>query len=140
MQTEMNYTIHEQLNLIELRPVGEVNVADICAYGYKILDQGIMRDGTIEYVDMSDVTGLTVSYASAQDIVGFLNRWISAGWFGSVYYTPKDSQFGIVRMVRAIVECIPNSPTGMMVPCRKPIPLEEVRDLIKQHIGAPLDR
>lgn len=136
---EMNYTVHEQLNLIELRPLSEVNVEDICAYGNRLVDQGIMRDGTIEFVDMSDITGLTVSYASARDLADFHNRWLSAGWFGSFYYTPKDSQFGIVRMVRAIVECIPNSPTGMMVPCRKRIPLEEARDFISKHIGDPLE-
>ena len=88
---------------------------------------------------MSDMTNLTVSYSSARELVAFHNRWLSSGWFGSFYYTPKDHQFAIVRMVAAIVECLPDSPTGLMVPSRERVPLEEVRDLIIRSTGPTLE-
>ena len=134
----MKYIVHESLNVIELKPVGEVHVEDICTYGNELLSEGVMRDGTIEYVDMSGMTGMTVSYSSAHSLVDMHVRWLSAGWYGSIYYTPNDTQFGIVRMVRAIVECIPGSPTGIMVPSRERVPLEEARALISRSIQGPL--
>lgn len=135
---EMNHQVHHELNVIELKPVGEVHVKDILSYGNSLLDDGVMREGTIEYVDMSGMTNLLVDYRSAQRLVELHRTWLSAGWFGSVFFTPKDFQFGIVRMVGSIVEAIPGAPSGTMIPLREETPLDQLRGLITAHAGKPL--
>ncbi|PCJ55511.1 MAG: hypothetical protein COA79_20640 [Planctomycetota bacterium] len=135
----MNYSYNEFLNVVVLKPAGKVQVSDICAYGSELLDQGIMTKDTIEYVDMSSMTDLSVSYIEARRLVSMHKLWLSAGWYGSVYFTSTDLEFGIVRMVGAVVECIPDSPTGIMIPLREPTPLEQLREVISNHISNPLN-
>jgi len=135
---EMQYQVHREINVVELAPVGEVHVKEILAYGHELVDRGLMREGTIEYVDMSAMTNLVVDYASAQLLSRMHDRWLEAGWFGSVYFTPKDLQFGIVRMVSAIVEGIPGAPSGIMVPLREQTPLDQLRAVVQRHAGPPL--
>lgn len=135
---DMVYRVHQELNLVELKPVGEVHIEDILSYGHGLLDDGVIHQGTIEYVDMSDMTNLFIDYNGAQRLVEMHTKWFSAGWLGSVYFTPKDFQFGIIRMLGTVIESIPNRPTRVMIPLREKTPLEQLRGLISASSGAPL--
>ena len=129
----MQYQFHTELNVVELTPVGGVHVNDILAYGHELVDRGLMRDGTVEYVDMSAMTNLIVDYSSARLLGSMHERWLEAGWFGSVYFTPEDLQFGIVRMVGAIVEGVSGAPSGIMVPLRERTALDQLRAVVRHH-------
>ncbi len=73
---------------------------------------------------------LNTDYDSACRLTGLLREWLSRGWQGSVFFTPQKYQFGVIRMIGAIVGSIEGAPAAMMIPRREPTPLSEVRDLI----------
>ena len=128
--SSFNYHVHTDLNLIEVRPAGEVQIADILSYSQEALSLDIVTAGTIEYYDLSEMTNLHLDYESAHGLTKALEEWLSRGWQGSVYFTPKEYQFGMIRMLSAIVETIEGTSAEMVTPRREPIALGEVRDLI----------
>ena len=64
--SSMNYVFHKELNIIELTPVGEVNIRDITSYGNELIQKDLIQVGVIEYVDMSNMTNLIIDYDSNQ--------------------------------------------------------------------------
>jgi hypothetical protein len=130
--SSFDYHVHTDLNLIEVRPTGVVQLSDILSYGNEALSLDIVTEGTIEYFDLSETTNLNLDYNSACTLTGALREWLARGWQGSVYFTPQEYQFGMIRMIGAVVESIQGAPDGMMIPRREPIALGEVRDLIAE--------
>jgi hypothetical protein len=128
-----DYSVHTDLNLIEVRPSGVVHLADILSYAQEVLSLGVVTEGTIECYDLSEMTNLSLDYQSARALTEALREWLSRGWQGSVFFTPQDHQFGMIRMIGAVVESIEGAPGGMMIPRREPTPLGEVRNLIAEH-------
>ena len=128
--SSFDYQVHLDLNLIEVRPTGVVQISDILSYSKEVLSRGIVTEGTIEYYDLSEMTNLNLDYKSAYALTGSLQKWRSAGWQGSVFFAPQDYQYGMIRMIAAVVESIEGAAEGMMVPRREPIALGEVRDCI----------
>ena len=127
-----DYQFHTDLNLIEAHPAGVVQLSDIVSYAQEVLSLDLLTEGTIEYVDLSEMTNLSLDYKSACDLNGTLQKWLARGWQGSVFFTPQEYQFGMIRMIGTIAESLENELGGMMFPCREPISLDEVRDLIAQ--------
>ena len=125
-----DYHVHTDLNLIEVHPAGVVQITDILSYSKEMLSLDIVTDGTVEYYDLSEMTNLNLDYKSACTLNGELQRWLSCGWQGSLYFTPQAYQYGMIRMIGAVVESIEGAPEGMMIPRREPIALDEVRDFI----------
>ena len=123
----MPYSFDEKRNLVVLRPSGSIDVQEILEYGSALLDEGVISDGLVEYVDMSGMTNLSVDYNSAQRLVEMHRKWIDHGWIGSLYYTPLDVQFGIVRMVAAMVSAVDPEFDHPMIPLREPTAPEEIR-------------
>jgi hypothetical protein len=80
------------------------------------------------------MTNLIVDYNSAQELGLMHEKWLEKGWLGSVYYAPLDIEFGIVRMVGAIVEGISNAPQNLMIPLREKISLNQVRKFLLSNI------
>jgi hypothetical protein len=130
--SSFHYYVHTDLNLIEVHPSGVVQISDIVSYAQEALSLDIVTEGTIEYYDLSEMTNLCADYESARGLTGILREWISRGWQGSVFFTPQEYQFGIIRMMGAIVENIQDTPAVVMIPRREPIALGEVRDLIAE--------
>jgi hypothetical protein len=130
--SSFHYYVHTDLNLIEVHPSGVVQISDIVSYAQEALSLDIVTEGTIEYYDLSEMTNLCADYESARGLTGILRKWISRGWQGSVFFTPQEYQFGIIRMMGAIVENIQDTPAVVMIPRREPIALGEVRDLIAE--------
>ena len=126
----INYEVHPDLNLIEVRPVGVVDLSDIIAYRQEALSLGIVTEGTIEYIDFSKKANFHLSYRSAQEIAESWREWLAHGWLGSVFYTPQAFQFGMIRMLGVIVENIEGAPPGIMIPLHEPVALSDVRALI----------
>ena len=130
--SNLEYRVHTDLNLIEVHPSGAVQISDIVSYAREVLSLDIITEGTIEYYDLSEMTDLNADYQSAHGLTGLLGRWISHGWKGSVFFTPQEYQFGMIRMMGAIVESIQEAPEVVMIPRREPTELGEVRDLIAE--------
>ncbi len=130
--SDFDYHVHIDLNLIEVRPTGVVQISDILSYSKEVLSLDIVTEGTIEYYDLSEMKNLNVDYKSAYAFTGALQEWLSRGWQGSVYFTPQEYQFGMIRMIGAVVECIQGVPDRIMIPRREPISLGEVRDFIAE--------
>ena len=128
----LDYHVHADLNLIEVRPFGMVNVADVASYAQELLSRDVITEGTIEYYDLSKMTNLDGDYQSAYGLTGLLREWISRGWHGSVFFTPREFQFGMIRMMGAILEGIQASPAVVMIPRREPVTLPEARKLIDE--------
>ena len=126
----LNYHVHPDRKIIEVRPSGVVQVSDILSYAEEALSLDLITTGTVEYYDLSGMTNLSVDYKSARALAGTVQEWLARGWYGSVFVTPQEYQFG---MTGAIAESIEGSPGGMMVPTREPIDLGDVRDLIVEH-------
>ena len=78
------------------------------------------------------MTNVVLDYKSANELTGTLQESVARGWQGSVYFAPRDYQYGTIRMIGAIVASLEGAFDGMMIPCREPTPLDEVRDLIAQ--------
>ena len=131
--SSFDYHVHTDLNLIEVHPVGVVQSSDILSYGQEALSLDIVTEGTIEYYDLSEMTKLDVDYESAWGLTGTLQEWLSRGWQGSVFFTPRVYHFGMIRMLGAITEMIQDAPAVVMVPRREPAALGEVRDLIAEY-------
>jgi len=125
-----DHHVHVDLNLIEVRPSGVVQVSDILSYAQEVLLLDLITEGTIEYYDLSEMTNLELDYKSARSLSDTLRDWLSRGWAGSVYFTPEAYQFGMIRMIGAVVESIQGAPGGMMIPTHEPIALEEVRSFV----------
>ena len=89
--------------------------------------------GTIEYYDFSEMTNLSVDYQSAHALREALRDWLARGWEGSVFFTPRDYQFGMIRMIGAVMESIHGAPSEYMIPSREPIALAEIRNFIDEH-------
>ena len=128
----MPYSYHVDLNLVELTPTGSIEVHEVLEYGRLLIDQGIMSPGTVEYVDMSEMTNFVADYRSAQKLVQMLRTWIECGWMGSVFYAPQDLEFGIMRMVGALSSAITPDLGTPLIPRREPTALEDVRALLGQ--------
>ena len=127
-----DYHVHTDLNIIEVNPSGVVQIYDIMSYAEEILSLDILTEGTIEYYDLSEMTKLNVNYELARGLTGLLRKWISRGWQGSVFFTPRGYQFAMIRMFGAIVENIQAETAVVMIPRREPTALGEVRDLIAE--------
>ncbi len=130
--SSFDYHVHTDLNLIEVHPSGVVQVSDIVSYGHEALSLDLITEGTIEYYDLSEMTNLNADYNSLQRLTGLLGKWISLGWQGSVFFTPQEYQFGMIRMMGAVLESIQDAPAVVMIPHREPTALGEVRDLIAE--------
>ena len=135
--SDLDYHVHLDLNLIEVRPAGVVQISDILSYSKEVLSLGIVTEGTIEYYDLSEMTNLNLDYNSAYALTESLQEWLSYGWQGSVYYTPQDYQFGMIRMIGTVVESIQGAPDRIMIPRREPIALGDVRDFIAESRQTP---
>ena len=132
-----DYHVHIDLNLIEVRAAGVVNISDILSYSKEVLSLDIVTEGTIEYYDLSEMTNLNLDYKSAYALNEEFQRWLSRGWQGSVFFTPQEFQYGMIRMIGAVMESIRGAPDGMMIPRREPIALDEVRDFITECRNIP---
>ena len=130
--SSFNFHVHTDLNLIEVHPSGVVQISDIVSYAKEALSLDIVTEGTIEYYDLSEMTNLNGDYKSARGLTGLFLEWISRGWHGSVFFTPQDYQFGMIRMMGAIVESIQDVPAVVMIPRREPAALGEARELIAE--------
>lgn len=130
--SSFDYHVHTDLNLIEVRPAGVVQLSDILSYAQEVLSFDLVTQGTIEYYDLSEMTNLSLDYQSACALTETLREWLWRGWQGSIYFTPQEYQFGMIRMISVVVDSIEGAPRGMMVPRREPTALGEVRDLIAQ--------
>ena len=128
-----DYHVHTDLGLIEVHPTGVVHLSDILLYAQEVLSLDLITEGTIEYYDLSKMTNLSVDYRSARALSETLQKWVSRGWHGSVFFTPEEYQFGMIRMIGVVAEFIEGAPDRMMIPCREPIRLAEVRDFIAEH-------
>ena len=131
--SKFDYHVHTDLNLIEVRPVGVVQISDIISYANEALSLDIVTAGTIEYYDLSEMTDLNGHYISALRLTGLLQEWLARGWEGSVFFTPREFQFGMIRMIGAIAKGIRGAPAAVMIPRREPTALAEVRNLIAEH-------
>lgn len=125
-----DYHFRADLNLVEVRPAGVVQLSDILLYAQDVLSLGLVTEGTIEYYDLSEMTNLNLDYQSACELTETLREWVSRGWQGSAFFTPRVYQFGMIRMIGMVVESIEGAPKGMMFPIREPCAPGEVRDLI----------
>jgi hypothetical protein len=130
--SDFDYHVHTDLNLIEVHPSGVVQVSDIVSYAQQVLSLDFLKKGTIEYYDLSEMTSLDTDYKSVRGLAALLEEWISHGWQGSVFSTPRESQFGMIRMIGGILESIQDAPAVVMIPRREPTALGEVRDLISE--------
>lgn len=128
--SSFDYKVHADLNLIEAWPAGEVQLSDILSYAQEVLSLGLVTEGTIEYYDLSGMTNLNLDYQSACALTQTLREWMSRGWQGSAFFTPRDFQFGMIRMIGMVLESQEDSPSGLMFPLREPCAPSEVRDLI----------
>jgi hypothetical protein len=132
MSTSFDYHVHTDLNLIHVRPVGVVQIADILSYAQEVLSLDLVTEGTIEYYDLSEMTSLDLAHDTARALSETLQAWLARGWHGSVFYTHEEFQYGMIRMIGAVVESIETAPGSMMFPVRDPIALAQVRDLIAE--------
>ena len=130
--SNLKYKIHPTLNLIELQPTGVVKIADILSYSKEVLMLDIVTEGTVEYYDFSEMTNLEVDYQSAYALQKSLRDWVARGWSGSVYFTPQDYQYGIIRMLGAILESVEGTHSELMIPTREPVALGDVRGHIAE--------
>jgi len=130
--SDYDYHVHTGLNLIEVHPAGVVQLSDILSYAQEVLSRDLITEGTIEYVDLSEMTNLSLDYKTANALNGTLQKWSARGWQGSIFFAPQAHQFGMIRMIGAIAGGLEGSLGGMMIPSREPISLDEVRDLIAQ--------
>jgi len=128
-----DYRVHEDLNLIEVSYEGVVEVADVESYITEVLKRGLLTEGTVEYVDLSRVTDLKGDYQTASVLKDLLLQWISQGWRGSVFFTPRDHLFGMIRMLDASLAGVQENPTVAMIPRRQATPLSHVRGLLADH-------
>ena len=126
----MQYSYHVDLNLVELKPIGSISIEEILTYGHSLLDQGVMSRGTVEYVDMSETTNLAIDYLSALRLVQMLRLWVAQGWAGSVFYAPRDLEFGIMRMVGGLADALAPDLGIPLITRREPSALQEVRALV----------
>jgi hypothetical protein len=129
----IDYHFHTDLNLIEVQPSGVVQASDIVSYAQEALSLDIVTEGTIEYHDLSGMSHFNGDYESARGLTGLLLEWISRGWQGSIFFAPRDQQFGMIRMMGTILKNIQDTPAAVMVPRREPTALGEVRDLIAEY-------
>ncbi len=131
--SSFDYHIHADLNLIEVRPTGVVEISDIMSYAQEALSLDIVTEGTIEYYDPSKVTDISGDYTSAMRLTGLFRKWFSCGWQGGVFFAPQDHQFGMIRMISAIAEGVQGAPAPMLIPRREPTALGEVRDFLAEN-------
>lgn len=129
-----HYHYHTDLNLIELRHTGVVENSDVVSYLEEILSLGIATEGTIEYVDLSEIAGLKADYDAASGFTGLFGELLSRGWQGAVFFAPREYQFGMVRMLGAVLESMQERPAAALIPRREPTALGDVRGLITEHL------
>ena len=75
-----DYHVHTDLNLIEVRAAGVVQVSDILSYSKEVLSLDIVTEGTVEYYDLSEMTNLNLDYNSAHALNEELEQWLLRGW------------------------------------------------------------
>lgn len=131
--SSFDYCVHSDLNLIELHPRGVVEISHILSYAQEALSLDVVTEGTIEYYDLSEMANLKLDYRSASALTKTLEEWLSRGWEGSVYYAPRDYQFGMIRMIGVVADFTEGAPTRTMIPSRRPIALSDVRQYIAEH-------
>ena len=130
----IDYQVHTDLNLIEVWPVGSVQVSDILSYANDVLSLGLLKQGTIEYYDLSGIENLHLDYRSTRTLSHTLREWLVQGWQGSVFFAPKEYQFGIIRMLGAVMESIEGASQDLMIPSREPVALSDVRAMVANRV------
>ncbi len=136
---EMKYRYYPELNLVYLKPEGCVTIKDIIEYGYLLLERGHMKEGTVEYVDMSNMTNLQLDYVNSKKLIKMHEDWINAGWYASGYYAPEAVQLGLIRMLGSVMETLEGAVSGFMHPFDKWIEIEELRDFLTRHLNPDID-
>lgn len=130
------FTHHPGLNLVESLPRGEVRLEDLLRTGRRMLDDGVMGDGTIEYLDLSGLTNVEIDYVGIRSLRALLEDWRAAGWRGTLLHCPSDEQFCMARMITAALDSLPGATPGARIPVREPVQLEDAREFLEHVDGA----
>ena len=102
----------------------------------EILSRGLVVEGTVEYVDLSEITEIKADFHLASRFTVLFGQLLSRGWQGAVFFAPEDFQFGMVRMLGAVLESMQEKPVAALVPRRTPTALADVRGVLAEHLLA----
>ncbi|MHC5067316.1 MAG: hypothetical protein ACYTF0_01880 [Planctomycetota bacterium] len=136
----LKYTYDETHNILLCHPTGIVTADSIIAYLNEVIASGMIRQDTIEYVDMSHIDDLAFSYADAQRLADAQRALAQAGSLVSVFHADMPSHYGIVRMISAIVSsALPANdlPPRTLIPSREPIAPADLRSYCSRHMDGP---
>ena len=121
--------------MIKAAPSGVITSKDLVDYLNDVLQNNHIKTGTLEYIDMRNVTDIQVNYSTSHALVRLLQDWMECGWAGSYYYAPKDIHYGMIRMVAAVLLNQENDtlPGLSMLPSRDLIQPENIREFLLKH-------
>jgi len=123
----IQYHFNRDLKILFAKGVGIVSLDDLLRYGKEVLNMDEDLTGSVEYVDLSEATDITVSYHSAQQMLNIYQGWMERGIKASILYTPSDFSYGIARMISAVLSSVAGiSPGGPLI-TRTPIPPENLK-------------
>ncbi len=130
------YRLHSDLNLVEMRHTGPAENSEVVSHIEEILSRGLVVEGTVEYVDLSEITEIKADFHLASRFTVLFGQLLSRGWQGAVFFAPEDFQFGMVRMLGAVLESMQEKPVAALVPRRTPTALADVRGVLAEHLLA----
>lgn len=107
----IKYTYDQSENLVLVKAKGVISIRDIIKYMEKVSEDLNIKAGFIEIIDMSESTDLQISYISSQTLTREWGKWKHKSHKGSIMYAPTEVAFGIMRMMKTLIETEPGSET-----------------------------
>jgi hypothetical protein len=107
----ITYTYDQSENLVLVKAKGVISIQDIIKYRDKVSEDLNIKAGFIEIIDMSKSTDLQISYISSRVLTKAWGIWKHKSHKGSIMYTPTEMTFGIMRMMKSLIEMEPGSET-----------------------------
>jgi len=107
----ITYTYDQTKNLVLVKAKGVISLQDIIKHQEKVSEDLNIKAGFIEIIDMSESTDLQISYISSQTLIGAWGKWKHKSHKGSIMYAPTDIAFGIMRMMKTLIEMEQSSET-----------------------------
>jgi len=99
----MTYVYDPEENFIHATVDGVVTVDEMMHYCKSVLSDKRIQPGFIEVVNFETATDLKIFFQQMRPFRNIWELYLQAGCAATLFYTPTDLSFGIIRMLQSMI-------------------------------------
>ncbi len=123
----IKFRYDEDDKIIYAEGEGIVTLNDLLDYGENILQLESDLNGATEYVNFENVEDISVTYQTAKRMLSVYGKWVQRGVKGSIIYAPGTINYGMARMIGAVLSSVMNVDSGGPEIIQRPLKSEEIK-------------